>query len=185
VTAPRVTKVYAVADCKVAPMTADTSGGSTTYGSSVDVPGIKTVEISGDVNVVELRGDNGLMDVETVLTNVQVAVSHAKLSLDALAVMLDATVADSGSGDNEIAGLPIYGTTRPQYFKLEAISVSSDSIGGAVKFTLPKLIISSFPEMGLAEEDYRIVSFQARAVPRLSDGLWVLPEHHETAPTLS
>lgn len=185
--APHFSKVFAVSDCKIAKITADTSGGSTTYASVVDVPGIKSVGITGDVNSVELRGDNQSLDFSATLGAMTVSVEHAKISLDVLPVLLGGTTTDSGTGAAEIATYAQLGTNVPNYWKLEAKTPTGgvDEVAGDLHLVFYKCIVSSYPEFGFAEEDYQIVSFEARAVPRLSDSKLFDVVLNETAAAIS
>src|SRR5438105_4195893 len=142
-----VSKVYSVDDCKLAKLLTDPSGGSATYSTSLDVPGIKTVEISGNVDTKELRGDNQLLDSNSLLTQVSVAVSHAKISLDVLAVILGGTVADSGTTPNQVAAYDLLGASRFSNFKIEARTPAggADIPAGDIHFVLHKLILADFP----------------------------------------
>lgn len=183
-------KVFAAQDAKVAKMLTDVSGGAATYSTSVDVPGIKSVEISGSIENKTLRGDNALLDQDSIITEVTASVEHAKLSLDALAVFLGGAVVDSGTTPAQLATWDLVGgataPSKPQPFRLEALSVSADSIGGAVKFTLHKCTLGSFPDMGLAEEDYRTSSFDVNTSPLLATGnKWLSVVLQETAAALT
>ena len=80
----RFTRVYGIQDAKIAPLTADPASGTPTYGALIDVPGIKSFEISGDMEVKSLRGDNTKLATNSTITNIQVQVTHAKVSLDVL-----------------------------------------------------------------------------------------------------
>lgn len=181
------TKVYGVEDCKIAVLLTDPAAGTATYGTLIDVPGIKTVEITGTVDSKSLRGDNQLLDQNSTVTDISVAISHAKLSLDVLEAITGGTTTDSGSGTDEVAEFELLGTDSLAYFKLEAITPTggADQVGGAVHFVLPKLMIDSFPSVGHAEEDYRIVSFSAKASPRISDSQWILTRILETKQNIS
>lgn len=170
------TKVYAVADCKVYALLTDPAGGAATYGTGVDVPGIKTMEIGGDINSVDLRGDNGPLDQASTLGSVTVKVDHAKVSLDVLAVILGSTSADTGTTPNQVATATIAGGQTLGYFKIEGKTPTGggDTPLGDVHYTLHKCILTSFPDLGFAEEDYRLVSFTAVAVPTNATGAKIL-----------
>jgi hypothetical protein len=179
-------KVFAVTDSKIAKLTADPSGGSATYATSIDVPGIKSIKISGDIETKQLRGDNTLLDQDAVVSNITAEVEHAKLSLDAVAMMLASTVVDSGTTPNQIANLDILGggvanTAKPAPFRLTGISASADPVAGNVLLTLHKCVLSSFPEFGLAEEDYQTLSFKVATMPLLANGKWLSVAINETA----
>lgn len=169
-------KLYAVSDCKLYKMLTDVAGGSATYAAAVDVPGIKTVAIGGDITTAQLRGDNSLLDQAATVGGLTVSVEHAKMSLDAIAVLLGGSVADSGTTPNMKSTWDLTGTSTPAYFKLEAKTPSngSDFIGGSVNITLHKLMLSSFPSLGFAEEDYQTVSFDAVGMPLLATGVKAL-----------
>lgn len=183
----RVTKLYAVQDAKIAPLTADPAAGTPTYGALIDVPGIKEVEISGDIEVKELRGDNTLLDSDSAISNITVSFPHAKLSLDVLAAIMSSTVTDAGTGATETSTWDLANTGRPTPFKFEAVTPVSggDLIGGDVHFLLHKCILSSFPTIGLAEEDYRTPEVEAQAVPLISTGKWLSVVINKTATAIA
>lgn len=182
-----VSKLYAVEDAKIAAVTADPSGGTTTYGSLVDVPGIKSVTISGNVNTVELRGDNSLLDANSTLTNITLIFEYAKLSLDALDILAGGAVTDAGTGSTETATYDLLRTDALGYFKFEAKTPTAgvDEVAGDAHITLWKCMLSSFPEFGMAEEDYQTFSVSAIAVPRLSDNKWLQVKFNETAAAIA
>lgn len=185
-----ITKVFAVTDAKLYKLTADPAGGSPTYSTSIDVPGIKKVTIEGDVETKQLRGDNTKLDSDTVLTNITAEIEHAKLSLDALAMMLTQTVTDAGTTPNQTATLDIFGGNvaagvKFAPFKIEAVSASGDVIGGNVKFVLHKCVLNSLPDMGLEEEDYKTSTFGVDLSPLISNGKWLTPSINETAAVLT
>ena len=180
-----ITKVFAVTDAKMAKLTADPAGGTATYATSIDLPGIKSIKITGDIENKKLRGDNTLLDSDSVLTNVSAEVEHAKLSLDALAAMFGATVTDSGTTPNQKSLMDLVAGMKPQPFKLSGVSASADTIGGNVLLELHKCILTEFPEFGLAEEDYQTVSFKCDAMPLLATGnKWLSVTLSETAATI-
>lgn len=180
-----ISKVFAVTDAKIFKLLTDPSGGSATYGDAIDVPGIKSVTIGGEVSSVALRGDNTLLDSDSSLTAVTLTFEYAKLSLDAQAVFLGSTITDAGTTPNQTSTLELTNSDVFNYFKFEAKSASADTIGGDVHFVIHKAKLSAFPETGLAEEDYRTFSVEATAVPLLSSGKWVTTRFNETAAAIS
>lgn len=181
-----VTKVFAVSDAKLAKLLTDPAGGAATYATSIDIPGIKSFKIGGDVESKSLRGDNTLLDSDAVLTNVTVEVEQAKMSLDELAMFMGMTVTDSGTTPNQVATLDLTAGGKPAPFKLSGVSASADAVAGNVSIILHKCILSGFPEFGLAEEDYQTVSFKANAMPLLATGnKWMSVAHNETALVLT
>jgi hypothetical protein len=181
-----VHKVFAVEDCKIAPITLDTSGSATTYGALIDVPGIKSVEIEGEIESKTLRGDNVLLDADAVLTEINVTVNYAKMSLDVFAAFFNSlTVVDAGTGSTETATVSLTpATSRLRPFKMEAKSPTGgvDVNTGDVHILLSKLVLTGFPPLGFEEEDYKTGSFEAMAMPTLGTGTkWLDIVVNETA----
>jgi hypothetical protein len=180
-----VTKVFAAKDAKLWPLTADPSPGTPTYGTGVDVPGLKTVTISGDINTAELRGDNTLLDKQSALGSITVSLEFAKLSTDILSAVLAAATTDSGTTPNQKAVWTLLGSTGFNYVGLTAQAVGADTITGDVQFSVYKMMLSSFPELGLEEEDYKTTSIEFEAVPLLSTAKWVGTTLNETTAALA
>jgi hypothetical protein len=179
-------KRFAVADAKVSKVTADPAGGTTTYASSVDVPGIKSVTLSIEVNEKELRGDNKLLDADVTYAKATGTFNYAKSSHDLHAVLLGATKTDSGTTPNQISKLALKGSDRPNYFKFEAATPSggadpSGIVAGDAHLVLYKAKITGFGGFGLAEEDYNTFSVPFVAFARLSDDAWIDDVLNETA----
>lgn len=168
-----VTKQFAVEDAKISKMTADPAGGTTTYATSIDVPGIKSVAISGDVENKELRGDNTLLDSFSILSGLTLSWANAKLSTAVLEVLIGGATVDSGVTPNMAATYSLLNSDVISYFKFEAKSPTggADPVGGDIHFILPKCIVSSLGDlMGLAEEDYQTVTAEARCLQPLGTG---------------
>ena len=180
-----ISKSYGTSDAKIAKLTADPAGGSPTYGSLVDVPGIKSVTISGSVNRTELRGDHQLLDAESVLTDITVTFEHGKFSLDVLEVFFDTTVVDAGTTPNMTATWALEGADKPNYFGFAAKVAAADTVGGDAHLTLFKCKLDGFPDIGTAEEDYKTFSVSGVVVPRLADNKWLRVALNETASALS
>lgn len=169
-----ITKMFAVQDAKIAPMTADPPGGTATYGTIIDLPGIKSVGMSFDIENKQLRGDNSLLDENSILTGLSLSVEWAKLSLDIQAALLGGTVTDGGTGTTETATFARLGTNSLAYFKFEAKTPTDgvDTIGGDAHLVVYKCILSGFGSLGFAEEDYQTLSADFRGSPRLADSKW-------------
>ncbi|ABD94207.1 hypothetical protein [Kitasatospora aureofaciens] len=179
-----VTKMFSIVDCKITALTADPVGGTPVYASSsVDVPGIKSLAISGNMQSKTLRGDNTLLDTSAYIDGVTGAAEHALLSLDALAVMLGGTVTDSGTTPAQKSVWDLTNLSAPSYFKIEGVTPPNGSslIGGDVHVVLHKVQLSKFPELGFAGDDYRIPKFEVSAVPLASNGKWLSITFNETA----
>lgn len=163
------TKVFGVKDARVRKMLTDVEGAAPTYGDWIDVPGIKTVTIGGTVSTAELRGDNKRLDFDASLGGVSLTFEYAKMDLNALSVFLGGTTT-SAVGSTAFA---LEGDDRFSYFQFEAVSVSADPIDGDVLIRLNKNILSEFPEVGMAEEDYRTFSVSAEAMDPNGTASWL------------
>lgn len=171
---------YAVDDAKIYKLTADTSGGTATYATGIDVPGIKSVGISGDVNSNELRGDGARIDYAAKLAGLSLSFEFAKAAFDIFALLAGGTVTDSGTTPNQKAQWDLLGTDQLNYFKFEAQTRGVDTIGGDGHFTLHKCIITSFPSLGFADEDYQTFSVDAAAMPLLANSKTISGVLNET-----
>ena len=181
-------KVFAIADMKFYKMTADNPGSATSYATSIDVPGAKRMRVSGTVETKTLRGDNMPLDADSVLQDVKVEAEAAKWHLDILAAMLGLTVTDTGTTPAQIATLSMTGATPINFgkFKLASASASSDAVGGNATFTLAKCVLSKFPDIGMVEEDYVTMAWEAQVFPCLGTGQkWLDLAFNETAVVLT
>lgn len=179
-----VTKLYSVQDCKLFPLTADPAGGTPSYGEGVDAPGIQQMVIGGDIEIKSLRGDNRALASNSSLTDITIDVTNAKLSLDALAVILGGVTTDAGAAPARTASwdLTADNAILPP-FKIEGVTPPNgvDIIGGDLHWVLYCCQLSKFPALGLAQEDFQVASFSAQANPLVSTGEWISAVINETA----
>jgi hypothetical protein len=185
-----VHKVFAVEDAKIAPVTADVAGASTTYGTIIDIPGIKSVEISGNIESKTLRGDNVLLDADAVLTDITCTINYAKVSLDVLAAFFTSlTVTDTGTAPSQKSTLSLTpATSRLKAFKFEAKTPTGgvDISTGDAHIVLYKCVLTGFPDLGMAEEDYATGSLEFMAMPQLGTGnKWLDIVVNETSAAIS
>ena len=180
------TKLYAVSDAKIAKLLTDPSGGSATYDSLIDVPGIKSVGLDFEFNDVELRGDNGRMESDSTLIGVNVSFDHAKVSFDALAVMLGGTVTNTGTTPDQVKQFRRLSTDVTNYFKFEAKTPTGgvDTTTGDAHLVIYKLRLTGY-DLGFAEEDYQTFSGEARGVARVADSFLFDLVHNETAAAIA
>jgi len=171
-----ITKVYAVQHCQIATCLTDAVGAAATYGEWFDVPGIKSLGLSGKMDTKQLRGDNRLIDQQSIITGLTAKFEHAKLSLQNLAVMLGGTVGVRTAGATSAyagTGWSLSNSAFPQSFGMRCISASADAPGGAVAFVMSKCSLSGFPEIGAAEEDYQTVSGEVNVNPPTGTSPWI------------
>lgn len=182
------TKVFNFQDAKVYPLLTDPPGGTATYGTGIDVPGVQALEVSGDIETKELRGDGGLLDVFSVLKNVKAKLGYAKESLDLFATWLGGAVVDSGTTPNQKATWDLTGDSTVKNWKIEGACPASgvDLVGGDLHVTFWKSVLASFPGSGFAQEDYQLQSVDFATTPLLATGKkWMTVVLQETASVIT
>lgn len=152
--AKRVIKVFAVEDAKLRKVLTDPDAGPATYGPAIDVPGITQAVIAGDVNTVRLKGDNRTLDSDTTVGDLTCTFDHAKLSFDALEVMLGASSAATGVAPSTVETLTYAADDVFGDFVLE-FRTPRYSDGSDVHMRTAVLKLSSFPELGMTAENYK------------------------------
>lgn len=168
-----VTKLFGTEDCKLQELLTDVAGETATYGTLLDVPGIKSVTMTPQLESKQLRGDNRELDNDTTLVAVEVVAAHAKLSFPVAAIVL------GGAIDGTTGAFTRLGSHYCKPFRLQWRTPTNggDEPGGDVHFEVTKLKVTGYP-LGTAEEDYWTGSFTARGVFRLSDDkLWGITPH--------
>ena len=181
-----VSKSFGVKEMRIAKLLTDPTGiPPATYGASVPLVGSQKLTITGAINTKFLRGDNMLLDSDTVWDSLSATVDYAKLSLDAMSVFYSTTTVDSGTTPNQLATLAMKNTDVLQYFKIEGRAASADPIAGDILFSLWKCKLSSFPTLGLMEEDYQRSALSITIVPRLADNRWMDVVLRETLAVLT
>lgn len=164
------TKWYSVSDAQVSKLLTDPAGGAATYGALTDVPGIKTAGLGFELNTVSLTGDNKELETDVTLRAVTISIAHAKVSYDALAILLGGAVTDSGVTPNQVARYRRLGADVLPYFKFEAKTptggVDLPSGDGHIVVYKAKITDYSLPS---AEQDYATFTGTARGVARIAD----------------
>ena len=177
------THVFGVRDCKIA-LLSDDSGAAPTYDAFVDVPGIQEVTLGFDFTEKELKGDDIILDTRSTLDSITAKVSHAEINLDALPVILGGTTTVSGTTPNKSYSYNRLGTDSIPYFKIEAQVCYVDEDDADMHLVLYKSRITDH-EVGATGEDYKAVSFSAKAIPCKSNNMLYTLAMNETAVTIS
>jgi hypothetical protein len=150
------TKWYGVDDAKIFLLLTDPeSPGSATYDDPIDVPGMKSVGISGTINSNELRGDGKRLDYQSRYGGRALTFEFAKSALDVFAAIGGHTVSDTGTTPNMITKMKIGEGDFIPYFKFVAQTVGVDLPGGDGQLVIYKAILSTPPSLGMEEEDYK------------------------------
>lgn len=159
-----VSKLYSTEDCAIRKMNSDTTGYAA-YDTQIDVPGIRQVTLTPQIESKQLRGDNRELDADSTLVAAEISWEHAKISFDALEVFLGGTWTSGTTGYFDRVGsdsLPYWsmGWRTP--------TSGGDEIGGDVEFQVTKAKLTAYT-LGTAFEDYQLMSGTARCVYRIAD----------------
>lgn len=172
-----------LADVKIAQMLTDPIGGTATYGSAYDIPGAQSISFKPDFLDKELRGDNKVLDQYSKVQSISGSAKHAKISLALMAIFMGGTISDSGSSPNEKRTLTVLGSDKPSYFSLEGQVDyrGGEAVGGDFHVRFAKVKITNF-SCEFQSEDYAVVSFDWKAIPRSDDVLYVWEENETAVP---
>lgn len=167
-TLSRVTKLYGVADAKIFPLTTDDIT-TLAYGAAIDVPGIQSIKLTPNYEDKELKGDDAVLEADTKLLSIDFSFQHAKLSLDALAVLEGGTVTDSGVSPNQKTTYTQTTASKPQYFKFEGQIRYVDQAAGDVHLVLYKAKAGKV-DIEVKGDDYVIASASGKAIGTINNG---------------
>lgn len=183
---PHQTKVFAAKEARIAKLLTDPYGAPpATWATSVILVGFKKLTIAETIKTAYLKGDNRVLDSDSVPDQVSGTLTCAKLNLDAMAVMFSTAVVDSGTTPNQLATFARLSTDSLNYFKIEGRSASADPNAGDVLFSVWKCKLSGGPTLGLNEEDYQLFDFPVTVMPLLADNRLYTETIRETAVVLT
>jgi len=158
---------FDVKDCKVYTITADASGGATTFGAAVDVPGIQEVSLEPNFITNELKGDGGVVLAKKgKIDRMNFSCTYSELSLDVLAILLGQTVTDAGTGTAETADMPIDDTSLPYFkvaFLLDDLQTSGDDLATVV-VTLQKCQLTGGSLISGSTDAFNSPTFTAEGI---------------------
>ena len=93
-----VTKLFGVDDAKLFPVTED-SETQFTCGTGIDLPGVRQISLTYEIEEKSLTGDEKVLDVSNKIKSVSFNIEYAKLSLEVLAQLTGGSYSTSGSDD--------------------------------------------------------------------------------------
>lgn len=115
-------------DCKVFPITADSST-AYTVGAGIDVPTVQGFTVDFEIDEKELFGDETIRDIYTKCKKVTWTVDYGELDLDLQAAIMGGTVVTSGTGATEKARFGYSLGTNDKYFQLGFQVKYTDQLG--------------------------------------------------------
>lgn len=164
---------YGLRDVKLTPY--DAAG---TLGTSVDLPGARTLSFSEAEDFEELRGDDGVMAIRGKGANVEWELESGGISLEAWKVLSGGTITSSGTTP---AAKKSYkktsADTRP-YFKAEGQAISDS--GGDFHAVLFKCRASGSLEGELGDGAFWLTNGDGQAIPNAAGDLYEFTQN-ETA----
>lgn len=161
--------VFDVVDCKVYPMTADPPGGaSSTYGSGIDLPGIRELGVDPNLASAEIKGDGVVFARKAKVDRVNLTVTHSKIDLDILLAIHGGTITDTATTKS------VWSLTQANnalgYFKLEAQITDTDFAVGDVHVVGYKCQLDSSRLFNQAPDSFGSPNFGMVAFPTSAGG---------------
>ena len=158
-TVSKKTALLGVDDCKIYPVTADTSS-TFTCGTGVDVPGIKQISVTLEVDEKELTGDERTLATSAKIKSVTFNTEYAKLSQEVLAILAGGTQTSATNSET----FRVDETSLPSYFQLQAQIKNADDLnGGDCHIIIYKAKATALPING-TEGDFATYTFDGRGV---------------------
>ncbi len=162
-TISKKTALLGVNDLKIFPVTKDDSTGFTT-GTGIDVPGIRQISVTFEIDEKELTGDEKTLAVSSKIKSVSFSSEYAELSLDVLSALSGGSVATSTSNNVETASFSFDSGDIPDYFQLQAKIDGTDSIsGGDCHICIYKAKVTAMPINGV-QGDFATYTFEGKGV---------------------
>ncbi len=157
-----VTKLFGVDDAKLFPVTEDSTE-NFTCGTGIDLPGVRQISITYEIEEKELTGDEKVLEVSNKIKSITFNMEYAKLSLEVLAQLTGGTYSTSGSGDTEKGVFSFGGGDLPNYFQLKAQILDTSNDGGDVHFCIYKAKATAIPINGV-QDDFATLTFDGKGV---------------------
>lgn len=157
-----VTKLFGVDDAKLFPVTED-SESKFTCGTGIDLPGVRQISLTYEIEEKSLTGDEKVLDVSNKIKSVTFNMEYAKLSLEVLAQLTGGTYSTSGQDDTEVGTFTFGGGDLPNYFQLKAQILDTSNDGGDIHFCIYKAKATAIPINGV-QNDFATLTFDGRGV---------------------
>lgn len=157
-----VTKLFGVDDAKLFPVTED-SESAFTCGSGIDLPGVRQISLTYEIEEKSLTGDEKVLEVSNKIKSVTFNMEYAKLSLEVLAQLTGGTYSTSGEGDAAQGLFTFGGGDLPNYFQLKAQILDTSNDGGDVHFCIYKAKATAIPINGV-QDDFATLTFDGKGV---------------------
>lgn len=152
-------------------------------GTSVDIGGIQSVEVSVDSDSDQVKGDDVVIATVRGAKSTSGTIGIARIGLAALAAMVGGTTSTSGTTPNQIINLDESSAPVSRYFQLTSQSNSYDAGGSAYRIVQKKLAITGGPSetQAVDEFDSPTLDFEGSAV----GGILMTRSNYETKVVLT
>jgi len=162
--------LFGVKDAKIQVLLTDVEGSAPTYGTEIDVPGIKSLTLKKNITTKDNKGDEKILDTQNLFDSVSVSWENAEVSLDVISAILGAELKTTGTGETLVVSVTETTETTGQYFKLIARPKKAGSYEDAV-IVIHKIMGTM--EYSLTGEDFAKCSFSGKGIAikgTLADG---------------
>lgn len=152
-------KTYTITDLQVAPVTGDTPG------TLIDVPGIRSCQITVSNDAVELRGDNALLSVVDQGNGLEFSLEEGGMDLDALETILGGSTTTTGTGGTEVRRWDLAADDARPYFTLVGVAPSDDGANDLHVVVWKAKATGNF-EVTLQDQEFATPTIAGRGVGR-------------------
>lgn len=137
-------------DCKVTPWN------GATLGTAVDLPRIRTVELSVTTDSTDLEGDDVRVATHNFGKGLEGSIEAGGINAAALAVIEGGEVTTTGTTPNRVSTYKVEGDQSQQYFKLEAQMYGDDS--GDIHFIAWKIKATNGPNYSFTQGEFALTA---------------------------
>lgn len=157
------TALLGVNDLKIFPITQDDESAFTT-GNPIDVPGIRQISVTFDIDEKELTGDEKTLAVASKIKAVSFTSEYAELSLEVLSALSGGSLTTTTSQNVETATFSLSENNKPAYFQLQAKIDGTENIsGGDCHICIYKAKVTAMPINGV-QGDFATYTFEGKGV---------------------
>jgi hypothetical protein len=154
-------------DCKIYPLSTDSSGSAPTYGAAIDIPNIVELTYNDETQSALAKGDAAVKGASLKTTHGKGKAKMTGLPLDVLQAMLGGTVTTAGTTPNQTATWSVSGGAFASYFKLAgraAVAEGIDATASGAQIIIYKAKLASAPSITFGGSDYATLEFDFVAV---------------------
>lgn len=174
--APTFVKSYSITDARIAPLTGETPG------TLIDLPGIRSIEVTLATDSTELRGDNTVIAVANLGQTLEFQAEAGGISFDAYKTMTGKNYTDTGTTPAITRTMHFGGSDDRPYFYLVGVAPADDGVG-SLELHVYKAKLTGNVQFGFKDGEFMTPGFTGKGVPRTADGRLFTLAAKETAST--